>query len=350
MDSEIITLGKGKYITGATIVGSISQLPQFQSKESPTHIPVTIINAFGESPLSHTWIQNRLDELSLMDDVISTSFTEHIILRTSEHGNVDFVKEKTTTKFYVESAHDIPRDGPYFLDGKTLHKAYRLYEDSYNAFVCGVVQSEEKPLRLEPKPPRLLQRAGSHRLCSFKQFQTEKCIPVPSRCYFPAPTNQRPLSGKRIAVKDIYDLRGVPTAAGCKGYGAYHGPAQDTAECIQALLDRGAVIVAKAKTVQFASGMASADWCVNICPTNPRGDGQLDTDCSSSGSAAAVAGYGWLDFAIGSDSESAFLRNDWGLNVIGLGSMTGPAAACGIFGLRPSLGALSNVGAVPVST
>lgn len=111
-------------------------------------------------------------------------------------------------------------------------------------------------------------------------------------------------------------------------------------------------MVAKAKTVQFASGMASADWCVNLCPTNPRGDGQLDTDCSSSGSAAAVAGYEWLDFAIGSDSEFAFLRKKWKweLIVVGLGSMTGPASACGLFGLRPSLDALSNVGAVPVSS
>jgi Asp-tRNA(Asn)/Glu-tRNA(Gln) amidotransferase A subunit family amidase len=145
-------------------------------------------------------------------------------------------------------------------------------------------------------------------LNSFKQFQNEKFIPVPSRCYFPAPTSQKPLSGKRIAVKDIYDLCGVPTAAGCRGYGEYHGPAKETAECIQTLLYCGAVVVAKAKTVQFASGMASADWCVNICPANPRGDGNLDTDCSSSGSAAAVAGYGWLDFAIGSDSELAFVE------------------------------------------
>lgn len=72
-------------------------------------------------------------------------------------------------------------------------------------------------------------------------------------------------------------------------------------------MDQGAVIVGKVKTVQFASGMASADWVVDICPTNSRGDGRLDTDCSSSGSAAAIAGYEWLDFSIGSDSECAFI-------------------------------------------
>lgn len=111
-------------------------------------------------------------------------------------------------------------------------------------------------------------------------------------------------------MKDIYDLRGLPTAAGCAGYAAFHGSATKTAQCIQTLLDKGAVVVAKAKTVQFASGMASADWCVNICPTNPRGDGQLDTDCSSSGSAAAVAGYEWLDFAIGSDSKFTYMGKE----------------------------------------
>lgn len=53
---------------------------------------------------------------------------------------------------------------------------------------------------------------------------------------------------------------------------------------------------------QFASGMAAADWSEMVCPTNPRGDGSLDPDCSSSGSATSIAGYQWLDYAIGSDS------------------------------------------------
>lgn len=142
------------------------------------------------------------------------------------------------------------------------------------------------------------------------RIKSKVVIPVPSRHYFPPPSEQKPLSGKRIAVKDIYDLWGLPTAAGCPQYAEHRGFAFDTAECIKTLLDAGAVIVAKAKTVQFASGMASADWGADTCPTNPRGDGQLDTDCSSSGSAAAIAGYEWLDFAVGSDSKHILISKN----------------------------------------
>jgi Asp-tRNA(Asn)/Glu-tRNA(Gln) amidotransferase A subunit family amidase len=109
--------------------------------------------------------------------------------------------------------------------------------------------------------------------------------------------------GKRIAVKDIYDIRGLKTGAGSKAYLEYQQPATSTADAIQWLVNQGAVIVGKAKNTQFVSGMAPRDWVDYQCPFNPRGDGYLDTDCSSSGSAAAMAGYKWLDCAIGSDSE-----------------------------------------------
>ncbi|KAE8453575.1 hypothetical protein EG329_010436 [Mollisiaceae sp. DMI_Dod_QoI] len=313
---NVIVLGETKYIAGTAIVGSISRSPPFRCEESPTQIPVTVINAVGRGLVSPQWIQDTVSELRLRDDVISAVFAERVIVEVSEDESGVLLEQiSSPAKFFFDRGGDISCDGPYILEGRDLYKAYKLYGDTYNAFVCGVIQSEDQPL-------------------SFKQIESKKYIPVPSRCYFPAPSEQNPLSGKRIAVKDIYDLRGIPTGAGCRGYAAHHGNAKDTAECIKILLNLGAVIVGKAKTVQFASGMASADWCADVCPTNPRGDGQLDTDCSSSGSAAALAGYEWLDFAIGSDS---------------LGSMTGPAAACGLFGLRPSFGALSNIGAVPVS-
>lgn len=48
-------------------------------------------------------------------------------------------------------------------------------------------------------------------------------------------------------------------------------------------------------------------------------------------------------------SVLSFLLERLKLMGVGLGSMTGPASACGVFGMRPSVGALSNVGAVPVS-
>jgi len=104
-------------------------------------------------------------------------------------------------------------------------------------------------------------------------------------------------------VKDIFDINGLKTSGSCKAYEACYPEATTTASAIQFLIDQGAVIVAKAKTTQFASGMGSRDWIEYQCPFNPRGDGFLDPDCSSSGSAAGISAYEWLDYAISSDSK-----------------------------------------------
>ncbi|PQE04901.1 hypothetical protein CJF30_00004699 [Rutstroemia sp. NJR-2017a BBW] len=158
-------------------------------------------------------------------------------------------------------------------------------------------------------------------------------IPIPSRLGFEEPDPATPLAGKRIAVKDIFDLKGVKTTLCSKAYEELTDEARTTATCIQRLIDLGAVIVGKVKTSPFASGMGPRDWVDVQPPFNPRGDGYLDPGCSSAGSGAAIAGYDWLDVAIGSDT---------------LGSMVGPACNNGIFGLRPSHGLLTCEGALPV--
>lgn len=155
-------------------------------------------------------------------------------------------------------------------------------------------------------------------------------IPLPSRLSFPAPTASLPLSGKRIAIKDIFSLVGVVTTASCKSYAACYPPAEKTSSKIQKLIDLGAVIVGKTKTAPLASGLVAVDWVDHQAPWNPRGDGYLDPDCSSSGSAVAVAGYEWLDFAVGSDSKfSGWLGGFMADLFVALGSMVGPAAVNG---------------------
>jgi hypothetical protein len=51
------------------------------------------------------------------------------------------------------------------------------------------------------------------------------------------------------------------------------------------------------------------DWVDSQCSFNCRGDGYQDPGISSTGSAAALAAYEWLDVAIGTDSKvSLFLQ------------------------------------------
>ncbi|KAF3109636.1 hypothetical protein TWF103_005011 [Orbilia oligospora] len=199
--------------------------------------------------------------------------------------------------------------GPYFLQSGSIYQAMRLYPDPYGAFMYGVMQSED----------------------GFARPHTE-LIPVPSRLY----TNSSlPLSSKRIAVKDIIDIRNLPTSASSKAYAQYHGSSKSTAKAIQHLISLGAVIIGKTKTTQFANGETAGDWIDFQCPFNPRADGYLDPAGSSTGSAVAVAGYDWVDFAVGTDS---------------CGSIIWPAALQGVFGLRPTFGVSELEGVMPYSS
>ena len=133
-------------------------------------------------------------------------------------------------------------------------------------------------------------------------------VAVPSRHYF-TQNKEKPLNGLRIAIKDIYDLNGIRTAASNRAFRDLYSLRIRSANIIQKLIDDGAIIVGKTKTTTFADReLATQDWIDTHSPFNPRGDGYIWGGGSSTGSAAAVATYDWLDFAIGSDSE-AFLIN-----------------------------------------
>ncbi|CZR60710.1 uncharacterized protein PAC_10606 [Phialocephala subalpina] len=93
-----------------------------------------------------------------------------------------------------------------------------------------------------------------------------------------------------------------------------------------------AVVVQKLLKLGFV--MATCDWIDYHAPFNPRADGYQDPSGSSAGSAAAIATYEWVDFAIGTDT---------------LGSIRAPATVQGIFGMRSSIGALDFGGIVPYS-
>ena len=136
-------------------------------------------------------------------------------------------------------------------------------------------------------------------------------------------------------MKDIYDVQGLRTGCGNRAYWQLYPPKNQTAPAVQHLLDSGLVLVGKTKTSQFANGeVATDDWVDLHAPYNPRGDGYQDGSSSSTGSGTAIAVYSWLDYAIGTDTG---------------GSMRGPAGANGVFGNRPSHGAVSLDDVMPLS-
>ncbi|TXT39664.1 MAG: hypothetical protein FD138_13 [Planctomycetota bacterium] len=130
-----------------------------------------------------------------------------------------------------------------------------------------------------------------------------------------------PLHGIPIGVKDIYDVEGLPTLAGIPNQTST--PATADAAMVRRLRDAGAIIVGKTVTTPYAF----------FDPPPTRNPWNLDRTPggSSSGSAAAVAS-GMCLGALGSQTG---------------GSITRPAAFCGIAGYKPSFGLLSRRGMFP---
>ena len=139
----------------------------------------------------------------------------------------------------------------------------------------------------------------------------------------------RPLLGIPVAHKDIYLTRGVRTTGGSALLADWI-PDED-ATCVQRWRAAGTVQLGKLITHEFAFGLqfpghrfppAKNPWSLDHIPGG-----------SSSGSGAALAA-GLVTGATGSDTG---------------GSIRGPAAFCGIVGLKPTYGRSSRAGVLTLS-
>ncbi len=137
------------------------------------------------------------------------------------------------------------------------------------------------------------------------------------------------LFGIPLAYKDIYDTAGVRTTAHSRLL-EDNIPTQD-ATAVRKLAEAGAVMLGKLATHEFAMGGPAFDlpWP----PARNPWDRERFTGGSSSGSGAAIA----AGLALGS------LGTDTG------GSIRGPAAFCGVAGLKPTPGLVSRRGMIPLS-
>lgn len=137
-----------------------------------------------------------------------------------------------------------------------------------------------------------------------------------------------PLAGVPFGVKDLFDVAGLPTTAGA-GMRRDAAPALRDADAIVRLEAAGAILVATLNMDEFAYGFATINAAFGTT-RNPHDPERL-AGGSSGGSAAAVGG-GLLPFTLGSDTN---------------GSVRVPASLCGVFGLKPTHGALPMGGVFP---
>lgn len=145
------------------------------------------------------------------------------------------------------------------------------------------------------------------------------------------PLARGPLDGMRFAVKDIFDVAGSVTGIGQPSWRATHSPATRTAPALERLLTQGAELVGKTHTDELCYSIAGQNLHYGI-PPNPALPEAIPGG-SSSGSVSVVAA-GLVDFALGSDTG---------------GSVRVPASYCGVYGIRPTLGAVSLEGAAPLA-
>src|SRR5271155_426504 len=137
-----------------------------------------------------------------------------------------------------------------------------------------------------------------------------------------------PLAGAPFAVKNLFDIAGLPTRAGSK-INRDRPPSKADATVIARLEAAGGVLVGALNMGEFAYDFTGRN--VHDGPSRNPHDLKHMTGGSSGGSAAAVAG-GLVPVALGSDTN---------------GSIRVPSSFCGLFGLKPTYGRLSRVGTFP---
>ncbi|MEL6439818.1 MAG: amidase [Cyanobacteria bacterium J06621_8] len=149
---------------------------------------------------------------------------------------------------------------------------------------------------------------------------------------FPSATNNPDsLSDLRLGVKDLFHIAGIPTTAGNPDWVSSHPIPKVTAPSVKALIDAGANLIGKTLTDELAYSLEGINKHYGT-PVNPQAPQRLPGG-SSSGSAVAVANRS-IDIGLGTDTG---------------GSIRVPASYNGIYGFRPSHGAVDCEHLVPLS-
>lgn len=136
-------------------------------------------------------------------------------------------------------------------------------------------------------------------------------------------TKKGRLHGVPFVAKDIIDTVDLPTSWGSPIYSSFQPPRN--ASCIELLTNAGAILLGKSVTTEFAYFSPGPTRNPHNTDHTPGG--------SSSGSAAAVADR-MASFGLGSQTA---------------GSLTRPAAYCGIFGYKASRGSIDLQGVMGLS-
>ena len=245
-----------------------------------------------------------MDAFSNLDDIYCPPFGRSLVPQIDGESPDTSLPEELESSLIFDSVFisGIKRDtaanpcGPYFLRGQRLHQASRLYSDELDAFIARVI------------PKQVLIQLSSYKLpwekdvrMTFLRFHPVEFlspnsiwrqIAVPSRPYHET-SDAKPLAGICVSIKDGFNVAGIQNTMMSRAYTELYASQDETFEYVKLLNSVGSVVVGKTK-------MSSAG--------------------SSTGAAASLAVYSWLDHSIGADrmsfvtrlvKVSANLSGDW---------------------------------------
>ncbi|KAL9607349.1 MAG: hypothetical protein Q9167_007729 [Letrouitia subvulpina] len=241
--------------------------------------PVVVLAIGTQEILDVDWLKAFFD--SSKDDVLSQEFVKGVLLQSSGTDIKISLEVEALLRSLGNSWIDklpatvIVPAGPYFYKNNALWQILRLYDNDLGAFFVSI-----------------------------------------------RPTNE---DGNF----DVFDIKGMRTSTCNKAYLELYAPAAATALSIIHVIEGGASTLGKTKLGSLLSTEEATESIDFHAAWNPRADGYQSTGGSSSGSAAAVAGYEWIDIGIGTDTN---------------GSIRRPAQRNGVFGLRPSQGVFPQDG------
>ncbi|GLU12900.1 hypothetical protein SLE2022_295560 [Rubroshorea leprosula] len=160
-------------------------------------------------------------------------------------------------------------------------------------------------------------------------IQKLELLPPPQ----PAPPKApHPLTGLTFAVSDLFDIEGYVTGFGHPDWVRAHEAASRTSAVVLTLVEGGATCVGKTVVDELGYSISGENKHYGT-PINPVATARIPGG-SCSGAAVSVAAN-FVDFSLGVDT---------------VGGVRVPAAFCGVIGFRPSHGAVSHTGIIPIST
>lgn len=228
-----------------------------------------VLRGYPESELTEMTLKQHLTALMQRDDdVLCLDFLNRIIVIVPQSPHIVHEQPSLPTfKFYSTGLDALSCDvirrpveelmhiasGPYYRDSNNLHKVFRTYKDTQDAFFSAIKQTRGPSCWI------------------FTEQRPTASISVPSRNYSMVKSTELKLSGLRFGVKDVFSIEGIRLSAGSQSYHKLYPPSDQTAKIIEDLISAGAILVGMTKNTQFANGEDPQEWIDYACPWNPRG-------------------------------------------------------------------------------